>query len=81
MQDSQGPKCVCYINISDDATCRGIMKSRLAVCDANTASWLVSSSPLPVLMFLYPAAWHCVALALHSALRIVLDGCVGPGED
>lgn len=57
------------------------MKSRLGVCDANTASWPVSSSPLTVLMFLHPAACHCVALALQSSFRIVLDGWVGLRED
>ena len=59
-----------YISVSDDATCCDIMKSRLGVCDANTASWPVSSSPLTALMPLYPAACHCAALAL---LFIFLD--------
>lgn len=52
------------------------MKFRLAVCDANTASWLVISNPLTALMFLYPAACHCVALALRSDFRIALEGWV-----
>lgn len=39
------------------------MKSRLGLGDADGASWSVSSSPLTELMFLYPAACHCVTLA------------------
>lgn len=55
-----GPECLCYINISSDATCYSIIKSRLGACDADTASWPVSFSPLTILMFLYPAVCHCV---------------------
>lgn len=65
---------MCYISVSDDATGFCIMKSRLGVCGANTDSWPVSSIPLTVLMFLYPAACHCVALAFKSSFWIILDG-------
>lgn len=71
---------ICYVNISDDATYCGIIKSRLEVCDAKAASWTVGSSPLTVLMFLYPAAAR-VALALHSSFRFVLESWVGLRED
>lgn len=57
------------------------MKSRLVVCDANMASWLAGSSPLTVLMFLYPAACHHGELVHSSAFKIVVGRCVGSRGD
>lgn len=57
------------------------MKSRLVVCDANMASWLAGSSPLTVLMFLYPAACHHGELVLSFAIKIVVGRCVGSRGD
>lgn len=61
---------MCYISVSDDATGFCIMKSRLGVCGANTASWPVSSIPLDCTDVFVSS---CLSLCSFGLQIIILD--------